>query len=319
MSAKPSILLDQSFPPELQAIVAEKYDVVMLEHALKMETEERAKLAGFLTYTHPRVDAVLLDNFPGLRVVANFGAGYNHIDVARCKQRGVHVSNTPGVVAEATADIAMALVLASARNVVQGHKMATSPETRSFDPNWFGVDVHGSTLGILGMGNIGFSVARRAGLGFGARILYHNRRRRPEEEEAQVGAKYVELDTLFRESDFLVLAVPVTDATKGIVNEERLRLMKPSATLVNVARGMVVDHDALVRVLQEGVIRAAALDVSEPEPLPRDHPLLKMPNVTLTPHFGTATIGTRRRMLLMTLDNLDAGMRGEVPPNRVLE
>lgn len=213
----------------------------------------------------------------------------------------------------------MALVLGSARNLIEGHRIATAPETRAYNPNWFGVDVHGSTFGILGMGSIGYAIARRAALGFGARVLYHNRRRRPAEEEAHVGATHVGLRTLFQESDFLVVVVPVTDSTKGMVNEELLRLMKPTATLVNVARGVVVDHDALVRVLAEGRIRAAALDVTEPEPLPRDHPLLKMPNVTLTPHLGTATLGTRRRMLDMALTNLDAGMRGEELPHRVVE
>jgi glyoxylate reductase len=271
---------------------------------------------GVYTYGHPQVDGSMLDRLPGVRVVSNYGVGVDHIDLAAAAQRGIPVGNTPGVLDGATADMGFALLLASARRVVEGDRYARGPEFLHYDPGYMlGREVHHSTLGIIGMGRIGRQVARRA-RGFDMTVLYHNRQRRPE-HEAETGARYASFDDLLAQSDYVMLTAPLTPQTTGLIDSRALLKMKRSATLVNISRGPVVDTAALVEALSNGTIAAAALDVTNPEPLPRGHPLLAMSNVIVVPHLGSATVETRRRMAEMSVANLLAGLRGEALPTPV--
>jgi glyoxylate reductase len=262
------------------------------------------------TFGHPRVDAALLDRLGPLKVISNYGVGVDHIDLAAAAARGIPVGNTPGILDGATADLGFALLLAAARRVAAGDRYARSPEFTRYDPAYMlGREVHGATLGIVGMGRIGGEVAKRA-RGFDMTVLYHNRRRR-QEHEAAFGARYVAFDELLAASDFVMLTVPLTDATRGLIGREALARMKPTATLVNIARGPVVDMMALYEALSSGTIYSAALDVTDPEPLARDHPLLALDNVTILPHLGSATVQTRRKMAALSVENLFRGLRGE--------
>jgi glyoxylate reductase len=271
---------------------------------------------GFFVYGHPKINGDVMDTMPKLRVISNFGVGVDHINLEDAKARGIPVGNTPNLVDGATADMTFTLLMAAARNLIIGDHYARGPEFLKYDPNLLhGYDVFGSTLGIIGMGNIGKQVARRA-KGFDMRVLYHNRRR-DLAAEAELGVTYASLPELLQQSDFVTLNVPLTPETRYMIGREQLRMMKPSAVLVNVARGGVVDHDALVEALREKWIYCAALDVTEPEPLPRDHPLLNMDNVVIAPHLGSATRQTRRRMAQRAVDNLLAGLRGEPLINSV--
>lgn len=263
-----------------------------------------------------RVDAEVLQSLPKLRIVANLGVGVDNIDIAAATQRKVLVSNTPDVLTEATADLAWALLLAAARRIVE----ADSDLRREGFPGWtfipkhLGLDVFGKTIGIVGFGRIGQAVARRA-RGFGLTILYCSRTRKPAAEK-QLGAQFSALDDLLKESDFVVLCVPLTPQTRHLLGARELSLMKKTAVLVNVARGPVVDEEALVEALRAGRIWGAGLDVFEREP--EVHPeLLKMRNVVLTPHIGSATWPTRRRMAALAVDNVLAALRHERPPTLV--
>jgi glyoxylate reductase len=271
---------------------------------------------GFFVYGHPKIGGAVMDTMPKLRVISNFGVGVDHINLEDARTRGIPVGNTPNLVDGVTADMTFALLMAAARNLIIGDRFARGPEFLKYDPNILhGYDVYGSTLGIVGMGNIGKQVARRA-RGFGMTVLYHNRKPDPS-AEAELGATYTTLPDLLQRADFVTLNVPLTPETRGLIGRKELRIMKPSAVLVNVARGGVVDHDALLEALRGRWIYAAAVDVTEPEPLPRDHPLLQMENLVIAPHLGSATRQTRRRMAQRSVDNLLAGLRGEPLINRV--
>jgi len=275
-----------------------------------------SKIQGMYTYAHPIVDGALLDRLPSLKVISNFGVGVDHIDLKAAATRQVPVGNTPGAVDGATADLTMALLLAAARNVVVGDKHARSPGFTSYDPGYLlGLEVFGSTLGIVGMGRIGQQVAKRA-KAFDMRVIYHNRRRN-HAAEAALGVEYATLENLLANSHFVTLNVPLTAETTHCIGEAQLRLMRKDALLINVARGPVVDQEALVRALKEGWIAGAALDVTDPEPLPRNHPLLRLENLVITPHLGSATLRTRQRMGEMAAANLAAGLKGESLPNEV--
>ena len=268
---------------ELQAMVHAEFRVVRPE---ELPPEKRKDVVALLMVGHTQVDGPFLDTFPSLKVIGNNGVGYNHIDVRECRSRGVRVGNTPGVLDATTADMAFALLLSAARRVVEGDRIAKDERTRSFDTDWFGHQVSGQTLGIVGMGNIGFQVARR-GLAFDMQVLYHNRRPRPQQVEEAVSATYVAtLHELLSRSDFVVVCVPASKETEKMIGAEEFSSMKKGAVFVNISRGVLVDHEALAEALAGGHLAAAGLDVTEPEPLSRDHPLLALPNVTLTPHTG---------------------------------
>jgi glyoxylate reductase len=299
--------------PGVTELVAGRVELVPWESA---QASGADRIKGVYTYGHVEVDAALLDRLPGVRVVSNFGVGVDHIDVAAAAARNIPVGNTPGVLDSATADLAFALLLAAGRRVVEGDRYARGPDYRRHDPAYMlGREVHGSTLGIVGLGRIGSQVARRA-RGFDMTVLYHNRRRRPEVDEH--GARHVSLDELLAGSDYVVLTVPLTSETRHLIGRTELARMRPTACLVNVSRGPVVDTDAITEALSARRIYAAALDVTDPEPLPRDHPLLRLDNVILTPHLGSATEQTRREMTELSIENLLAGLAGRPLPSRVL-
>ncbi len=274
------------------------------------------QVTGMYTYGHPQVDGELLDLFPRLKVISNYGVGVDHINLEAARQRGIPVGNTPGVLDGATADMAFALLLASARRVVEGDRYARSPEFTVYDPGYMlGREVHHATIGIVGMGRIGLEIAKRAA-GFDMRILYHNRRERAD-LPPWLKAEYVSFEDLLRQADYVVLSVPLTSETRGLIDAGAFAKMKRTATLVNVSRGPVVLTDDLVAALESKQIAAAALDVTDPEPLPRDHPLLTMDNVVLTPHLGSATVQTREQMAEMSVANLLAGLNDQPLPWRI--
>ncbi|WP_128002926.1 2-hydroxyacid dehydrogenase [Piscinibacter defluvii] len=290
------------------------------EDRIFSKAELAAKLAGkagaFITGSE-RIDAEVLDANPQLRAVCNMAVGYNNIDVDACNARGVLATNTPDVLTETTADFGFALMMAAARRLAESEHFLRRGEWTKWSYDMFiGSDVHGATLGILGMGRIGQAIARRGALGFGMKVVYHNRSRLAPELEAPLGARYVGKEQLMREADHLVIVVPYSAASHHAVGSAEMALMKPSATLTNVARGGVVDDAALAAALRERRIAAAALDVFEGEP--KVHPdLLTVPNVVLTPHIASATVATRRAMAGLAVDNLIAALTGGTPPTPI--
>lgn len=274
---------------------------------------------GVVTLLTDRVDAAVLDANPQLRVVSNVAVGFDNIDVAAATERGVLVTNTPGVLTAATADLAMALLLAAARRVPEGDAFLREGRWRRWrvQQEQLGVDVTGQTLGIVGLGKIGQAVARRARLGFNMEVCYHNPSRLPLEDEAELGVTYAAFDELLARSDFVSLHAPLTDATRHLFDADAFAAMKPTAILVNTARGPVVDEAALVDALAAGDIAGAGLDVYEREPEvdPRLPELRE--RVVLLPHLGSATERTRRRMVTMALADAVAGVAGRRPANLV--
>jgi glyoxylate reductase len=268
---------------------------------------------GLLALLTDRVDAALLDAAPGLRVVSNYAVGYDNIDIQAATARGVLVTNTPDVLTETTADFAFALMFAAARRVVEGTAYVKDGRWQTWGPEiLLGHDLHGAALGIVGVGRIGSAVARRAH-GFGMRLLYADGRRKTDLEQ-RLGLEHVTMDELWKESDIVSLHCPLTDATRHLINRSVLEKLKPTAVIVNTARGAVIDTDALVDVLRHKPIMAA-LDVTDPEPLPADHPLLGLPNVLVTPHIASATVATRTRMAMVAAENLVAALEGRRPPH----
>ena len=280
--------------------------------------ERAAGCVAIVTMISDRVDAELLNAAPTLRVVANMAVGYNNVDVATCSGRDVLVGNTPDVLEETTADLAFALMLAAARHVVASDADTRAGNWGLWHPAlWLGTDVYGATLGIVGMGAIGSAVARRA-RGFDMRIRYTANNRRVE-AEAALGATFVpDLKELLAQSDFVSLHVPLTASTHNLIGAAELAAMRPTAFLINTSRGDVVDTEALVGALREGGIAGAGLDVTAPEPIPAAHPLLSLPNVVVTPHIGSASFATRRRMAMMAVENAIAACKGEPMPSRVV-
>ena len=277
-----------------------------------------AGVDGLLALLTDRVDDELLDAAgPQLRVVSNYAVGFDNIDVEACTRRGVAVGNTPGVLTETTADFAFALLMAAARRIPEGYDYVRADRWKTWGPMLLlGPDVHHATLGIVGFGRIGREIAKRA-RGFDMRILYYDVNPASPQDEAALGARRVDLDHLLAESDFVTLHVNLSDETHHLMNRETFARMKPTAILVNASRGPVVDPTALYQALHDGVIAGAALDVTEPEPLPGDHQLLSLPNCLVVPHIASASHATRGRMAEIAADNLLAGVRGERLPASV--
>ena len=271
-------------------------------------------VAGVFVTGTEKIDAALLAACPQLRAVCSMAVGYNNIEVPACTARGVLVSNAPDVLTETTADFGFALMMAAARRITESEHFLRRGEWTQWSYDMFaGADIHGATLGVLGMGRIGQAIARRGALGFGMKVIYHNRSRLDGAIEAQLGARWVGKQDLLREADHLVIVVPYSAASHHLVGAAELALMKPSATLTNIARGGVVDDTALAQALLEKRIAAAGLDVYEGEP--GVHPgLLALTNVVLTPHLASASIPTRRAMAHLAVDNLMAALG--VGPNR---
>ncbi len=269
---------------------------------------------GLLTLLTDRVDRELLAAAPRLLAISNMATGFDNIDLAAATERGVLVTRTPGVLSETTADFAFALLLAAARRVVQGDRYARAGRWKTWGPEvLLGHDVHGATIGIVGMGGIGEEMAKRA-RGFGMQIVYNSRTRKPSLER-RYGMEHLELDALLQVADFVTLHAPLTSETRAMIDGAALRKMKTTAVLVNTARGPLVDQTALYQALREGWIAAAALDVTDPEPMPPDHPLLTLENCIVTPHIASASVATRSRMAMLAAEQLAQALKGETPAN----
>ncbi len=307
-------------PGQALAFLDEHCKVGMWEGELPPPPKElrrqAAKSDGLLTLLTDRVDRELLAGAHRLLVVSNMATGVDNIDAAAASERGVLVTRTPGVLSETTADFAFALLLSAARRVVEGNRYARAGKWKTWGPETLlGHDLHGATIGIIGMGGIGEEMARRA-RGFGMRILYNSRTRKPALEK-RYRMEFMELAALLREADFVTLHAPLTEETRRMIDERALKMMKPTAALVNTARGPLVDQAALYRALAEGWIAAAALDVTDPEPMAADDPLLSLENCIVTPHIASASVATRSRMAMLAAEQLVQGLRGETPRNVV--
>ncbi len=311
-----SILVARAIFPEVLAQLQQVFDVDHNQDDVVMSPAElQARMqgkVGALTTGSERIDGLLLQACPGLKIVANMAVGYNNFDVDAMTRAGVLATNTPDVLTETTADFGFALLMATARRVTESeHYLRAGKWTKWSYDMFAGAEVHGSTVGIIGMGRIGQGIARRAAHGFGMQVLYHNRSRLSLALEAECQARYVDKATLLREADHVVMVVPYSAASHHTIGAQELAQMKPSATLVNIARGGIVDDAALAQALKERRIAAAGLDVFEGEP--QVHPdLLTVPNVVLTPHIASATIETRLAMAQLAADNLmDYLLRGQ--------
>lgn len=273
--------------------------------------EKAARCDGLLSLLTDRIDAALMDACPRLRVVSNYAVGFNNIDVDAATARGICVGNTPGVLTDATADIAFALLIAAARRVVESHAYTLSGKWKTWEPmGHIGQDLAGKTLGIVGMGRIGCALAKRCVGGWGMKVLYNDLHRNDAAED-DLGAQRVDLNRLLAESDFVSLHANLTDGTRGMFNAETFRKMKRTAVFVNTARGPLVDEAALAEALHDGVIFAAGLDVTDPEPPHADNPLLKLHNCIIAPHIASATVQTRTAMSDIAADNLILGLEGK--------
>lgn len=271
---------------------------------------------GIVSLLTDRIDAEVMDAAPGLKVICNVAAGYDNIDLAAAKQRGIWVTNLPGVLTETTADLGFALLMAAARRLPEGRDYAKNGHWKTWGmTTLLGQDIHSATLGIAGMGRIGAAIARR-GKGFNMRVIYHNRNRN-EAAERELGAEYVSKEELLKQSDFLMLIMSYSPAARHFIDAAALSMMKPTATLINMARGGAVDTDALTHAMREKKVFAAALDVTDPEPLPAAHPLYQLDNVLIVPHLGSASVVTREKMSIMAAQNCIAGVMGQRPENSV--
>lgn len=322
VSDRPRVFVARIIPEDGLGPVVAACDASVWEGELPPPREELLRAIegceGVLTLLTDRVDDEFLDHAgPQLKVVSNYAVGFDNVDVAACTRRGVAVGNTPGVLTDTTADLAWALLMAAARRLPEGDRYVRASRWKTWGPMLLlGPDVHGATIGIVGFGRIGQAVARRA-MGFGMTILYHDVTRLPADIESPLGATFVPLEELLARADFVSLHVNLTAETRHLMNAERLGWMQSSAVLVNTSRGPVVDPRALYEALRDGVIFAAALDVTDPEPIPTDDPLLTLDNCLVVPHIASASHATRSKMAAMAAANLLAGVRGERLPTPV--
>jgi glyoxylate reductase len=288
-------------------------DEVIPRAVLLREVQEVDALLCMVT---ERIDEELLAQAHSLRIVANMAVGYDNVDVPALTRRGIVLTNTPGVLTETTADLVFTLILGGARRIGEAERIVREGRWRSWSPfSFLGRDVHHATLGILGLGRIGMEVAKRA-KGFDMRVLYANRGRNREAEE-KLGGVPVDFPTLLRESDFVTVLVPLTPDTRHLLSTPQFKLMKPTAFLINAARGLIVDQRALYEALRDGLIAGAALDVTDPEPIPQDDPLLSLENCLILPHIGSASIATRTRMATLAAENIATFLSGNHPPTPV--
>jgi lactate dehydrogenase-like 2-hydroxyacid dehydrogenase len=320
VAMKASVLVTKRIYPEAIQLLRERFDVDYVDSDDGLPAPELLSRAcgkqAIVSQLTDRFSADVLDQLEGVRVIANVAVGYDNIDVPAATRKGILVTNTPDVLTDTTADLAWALMMAAARRIVEGHAFVHSGKWQKWTIDLLvGQDVHHRTLGIFGMGRIGQAVARRA-RGFDMKILYHDAQRAPESIEREFGAEFAGKERVLGESDFISLHVPLLESTRHLIGEAELRMMKPTAILVNTARGPVVDEAALVKALKERWIASASLDVFEREP--QVHPgLLEIDNVVLAPHIGSASVDTRRRMSVLAAENAIAAMEGRKPPNLV--
>jgi glyoxylate reductase len=317
---KPYVFVTRHIPDDALLLLSGHADVhvwegeeavprdVLLEHA--------KKATGLYVLITDKIDRLLLEQSPHLKVISTMAVGYDHIDVRAAFERGIIVTNTPEVLTGATADLTFALILSTARRVVEAAEVIKQGDWNLWSPMFMaGQEVHGKTLGIIGMGRIGEAVAKRA-RGFDMHVLYHNRNPRPDAEQ-QWGVQYRPKERLLQESDFVVLLTPGNENTRHIMGAEEFSLMKPTGIFINVSRGSTVNEEALVQALTDKQILGAGLDVFENEPIGPDHPLLNMPQVICLPHIGSATIETRQKMALTAAEGMTDVLQGKMPKNAV--
>ncbi|MEB0228692.1 NAD(P)-dependent oxidoreductase [Pseudomonas sp. 10S4] len=317
---KKQVVLYKKLSPLLMARLHEQTDVTLIE---SLDAEGLAKLRAALPQAQGllgaslKLDAALLDLAPNLEAIASVSVGVDNYDINYLTERRVLLSNTPDVLTETTADTGFALILATARRVVELANLVRAGQwSRNIGPAQFGTDVHGKTLGIIGMGRIGEALAQRGHFGFGMPVIYHSHSPKPAVEQ-RFNAQYRTLPELLQQADFVCLTLPLTAETEGLIGAEQFALMGPETIFINISRGKVVDEAALIQALQDGKIRAAGLDVFEREPLNQDSPLMQLNNVVATPHIGSATHETREAMAKCAVDNLLMALAGERPVNLV--
>ncbi len=323
--AKPKLFITRELFEDVIKKLEQYYDVEVWDKYTPPPYEvllEKAKqVDAMVTLLTDRIDCNLLQQAKNLRIIAQYAVGYDNIDIECATRLGIYVTNTPGVLTEATAELTWALILATARRIVEADHFVRWGEWWRTRTGWhpkmmLGVELKGKTLGIIGLGRIGSRVAEIAVKGFGMKVIYYDVVRR-EDLEKELGIEYRDLDQLLQEADIVSIHVPLTKETYHLINEERLRKMKKGAILINTARGKVIDTEALVKALREGWIAAAGLDVFEEEPLPPNHPLTAFKNVVLAPHIGSATYETRHAMAELVAENLIAFYEGREPPTLV--
>jgi glyoxylate reductase len=322
MLMKPKVFVTRMIPEAGLAMIRDACDAEVWPERLPPPPDTlHAKVRdcdGIATLLTDAVDAALFDSATKLRVVSNFAVGVNNIDLVAARARGIRIGNTPGVLTESTADIAITLLLAAARRLGESNADAKAGRWITWEPTgWLGVDLVGRTIGIVGMGRIGLAVARRLHHGWGMRVLYTSRTPKPEVDR-ELAATRVEFDELLATSDFVSVHVDLNASTKQLFNAAAFARMKPTAVFVNTARGGHVDQSALATALRSGQIFAAGIDVTDPEPLPASHELWALPNCVIAPHIASATTDTRDAMARMCAANLIAGVRGEPLPNEVI-
>ena len=322
MADLPNVFVSRIIPEEGLAVIRAACEMDLWDGDLPPPRDELLRRVagcdGVLTLLTDRVDDEFLDAAgKKLRVVSNYAVGFDNIDVGACALRGIPIGNTPGVLTDTTADLAWALLMAAARRLPEGDRYVRDGNWKTWGPLLLlGPDVHGATMGIVGFGRIGQAVARRA-QGFGMEILYHDVQELPREVTEPFGATFLPLEELLARSDFVSLHVNLSEVTRHLINAETLSWMKPTAVLVNTSRGPVVDQRALADALRDGVIWAAGLDVTDPEPIPMDDPLVGLDNCLIVPHIASASRATRGKMAAMAAANLVAGVRGERLPTEV--
>ncbi|NPA96637.1 MAG: D-glycerate dehydrogenase [Crenarchaeota archaeon] len=323
--AKPKLFVTRELFEDVIKKLEQYYDVEVWDKYTPPPYEvllEKAKeVDALVTLLTDKVDCNLLQQAKKLRIIAQYAVGYDNIDIECATRLGIYVTNTPGVLTEATAELTWALILATARRIVEADHFVRWGEWWRTGTGWhpkmmLGVELKGKTLGVIGLGRIGSRVAEIAVKGFGMKVIYYDTKRR-EDLEKELGVEYRDLDQLLQEADIITIHVPLTDKTYHMINEERLKKMKRSAILINTARGKVIDTEALVKALREGWIAGAGLDVFEQEPLPPNHPLTAFKNVVLAPHIGSATYETRHAMAELVAENLIAFYEGREPPTLV--
>lgn len=318
---RPKVYVSRIIPEAGLSLIREACDAEVWPEVMPPPYElllEKVKTVdGLLSTLNDRIDESLISaSGEQLKVISQMSVGYDNIDVKAAQARGIPIGNTPGVLTDATADLAFALLLAAARRIVEGVEYIRAGKWRTWEPMaLLGGDLSGAALGIIGLGRIGEAVARRA-RGFDMRIIAYSPSKKPS-DAAQLGVELVSLDTLLQESDYVSIHVPLNAQTRGLINADALRKMKKSAILINTARGPIVDQQALYEGVKNGVIGGAALDVTNPEPMASDDPLLSLPNVTIVPHIGSASQRTRDKMARMAAENLIAGVYGKPLPNQV--
>lgn len=315
---KKNVVLFSKIPADQQARLEQAFNLTLFERNPNTDTkafiQALAGADGMIGSNMPtRIDDEFLTQTPKLKAAATISVGYDNYDLSALKKHGVRLMNTPKVLTESTADLIFTLLMATARRTVELSNLIHDGKwTKSITPEYFGTDIYGKTIGILGMGRIGKAIAKRAHCGFDMNVIYYNRSAHPDVEQAYQ-AKRLELDDVLSQADFVVIILPLNDQTKRLITKQKLALMKPSAILINGARGAIVDEQALIEALKNKTIKAAGLDVFEVEPLPTTSPLMQLDNVLLSPHVGSATVETRYAMAKCAVDNIIAALKDEKP------